>query len=102
MKSKVTISILLFLFSFGWLKGSAKQTNAFSAKQAVDYALKNSATVKNALIDIQLQQQQNREITASAYPQITGSGSVTYNPNVAVQTFPNFIAAGTYGVLAQN
>ncbi|MDB5221859.1 MAG: TolC family protein [Chitinophagaceae bacterium] len=102
MKPKLTISILLFLFSFGWMKGLAQQTNAFSAKQAVDYALKNSATVKNALIDIQIQQKQNREITASAYPQITGSGSITYNPNVAVQTFPNFIAAGTYGVLAQN
>ncbi|MEO8112496.1 MAG: TolC family protein [Ginsengibacter sp.] len=76
--------------------------NAFSAQQAVDYALQNAVQVKNALIDIKIQRQQNKEITASAFPQITGSGSVTYNPNVSVQTFPNFIAAGTYGVLVAN
>lgn len=76
--------------------------NAYSTKQAVDYALQNAVQVKNALIDIKLQQQQNREITASAFPQITGSGSINYNPNVATQTFPNFIAASTYGVLVQN
>ncbi len=80
---------------------TASHTNAFSAKQAVDYALQNAVQVKNALIDIKLQQQQNKEITAAAFPQVTGSGSVTYNPNVATQTFPNFIAASTYGVLVQ-
>ncbi|MEP7250819.1 MAG: TolC family protein [Ginsengibacter sp.] len=77
-------------------------TNAFSAQQAVDYALQNAVQVKNALIDIKIQRQQNKEITASAFPQISGSGSVNYNPNVGVQTFPNFIAAGTYGVLVAN
>ncbi len=81
---------------------TATHINAFTAKQAVDYALQNATQVKNALIDIKLQRQQNREVTASAFPQITGSGSANYNPNVAVQTFPNFIAAGTYGVLAAN
>ncbi len=79
----------------------AQQTNAFSVKQAVDYAVKNSPQVKNALIDIQMQRQTNREITASAYPQINGSMNLGFSPNVAVQTFPNFIAAGTYGVLMQ-
>ena len=34
-------------------------------------------------------------------PQLNGNIGATYNPNVAVQVFPNFIAAGTYGVLAQ-
>lgn len=76
--------------------------NAFSAKQAVDYALKNAVQVKNALIDIELQKQVNKEVTAAALPSITGSGSLNYNPNVAVQTFPNFIAQGTYGVLLAN
>ncbi|MEO8567643.1 MAG: TolC family protein [Ginsengibacter sp.] len=96
---------ILFLSSISFISvaqtDSASHTNAFSAKQAVDYALQNAVEVKNALIDIKLQQQQNKEITASAFPQITGSGSVTYNPNVAVQSFPNFIAQGTYGVLVQ-
>jgi outer membrane protein TolC len=77
----------------------AQQRHEFSVQQAVDYARKNNAQVKNALIGIQLQQQQNREITASAYPQINGNMGAIYNPNVTVQQFPNFIAAATYGVL---
>ncbi len=107
MKAKrIAASIfILFLSSISFISvaqtDSASHSNAFSAKQAVDYALQNAVEVKNALIDIKLQQQQNKEITASAFPQITGSGSVTYNPNVAVQSFPNFIAQGTYGVLVQ-
>ena len=83
-------------------KTNVPQINAFSARQAVDYALQNAVAVKNALIDIKIQKQTNKEVTASALPQITGSGSVNYNPNVSVQSFPNFIAAGTYGVLVQN
>jgi hypothetical protein len=35
-----------------------------------------------------------------AYPQLNANFGTTYFPNVAVQSFPNFIAAGTYGVLA--
>lgn len=81
------------------LSAQAQQVNSFSVKQAVDYALKNSVQVKNALLDIQIQQQTNNEITARAYPQVNASVNVGYNPAVAVQTFPNFIAAGTYGVL---
>lgn len=82
---------------------SAAQDSAYqmSVKQAVEFASKNSAQVKNALIGIELQQQQNKEITAQAYPQITGTASANYYPNVAVQSFPNFIAAATYGVLQQ-
>ncbi|MEO6136826.1 MAG: TolC family protein [Ginsengibacter sp.] len=79
-----------------------KEIHSLSAKEAVDYALKNSVQVKNALLDIQTQEQTNREITASALPQISASGSLTFNPKVGVQTFPNFIAMGTYGVLLDN
>ncbi|MEO7961726.1 MAG: TolC family protein [Ginsengibacter sp.] len=93
---------LLLSFSAYAQKDSASAVHIFSAKQSVDYALQNAIQVKNALIDIKLQQQQNKEITASAFPQITGSGNINYNPNVATQSFPNFIAAGTYGVLVQN
>ncbi len=106
MKRIFEITICLGLSFFGF-EASAQTTNApavhaFTAKQAVDYALQNAVQVKNALIDVELQRQTNKEVTAAALPQITGSGSATYNPNVAVQTFPNFIAQGTYGVLVAN
>ncbi len=108
MKIKRAIRII-FCFFFMSLsitvigqQNNAAQTFTFSAKDAVDYALKNAVQVKNALLDIEQQKQTNKEVTAQAFPQITGSGSVNYNPNVSVQTFPNFIAQGTYGVLVGN
>ena len=77
----------------------AQQLNQFSVQQAVGYALKNSVAVKNSLLDMQIQKQTNREITAAAFPQISGSLATNHFPDVAVQSFPNFIAQGTYGVL---
>lgn len=102
--TKIIFSFSLFAISFiaNAQKTNTPQTNAFTAKQAVDYALKNAVQVKNALLDIELQRQTNKEVTAAALPQISGSGALNYNPNVAVQTFPNFIAQGTYGVLVAN
>ena len=80
---------------------NAQQLNSFSVKQSVEYALKNSIQVKNALLDIQIQRQTNKEVTSAAFPQLSGNVNANYNPNVAVQTFPNFIGAATYGVLEQ-
>ncbi|HTD93686.1 MAG TPA: TolC family protein [Chitinophagaceae bacterium] len=71
----------------------------FSLQQAIDFAAKNNVDVKNALLDVKLQQQVNREVTASAYPHINGSIGATYNPNVATQVIPNFISPATYQVL---
>ena len=78
---------------------NAQVTNYFSLKQTVDYGIKNAVQVKNALLDIKIQAQTNRGITAMALPQINGSISTTHFFNVAVQTLPNFIAPSTYQVL---
>ena len=78
------------------------QVNRFSVQQAVDYAMKNAVQVRNALVDIKIQQQTNREITASAFPQINGSASLNHFPNIAVQSFPNFISPSVYNVLTEN
>jgi outer membrane protein len=94
------ICLALFSFTAG-AQDTLKGRHEFSVQQAVEYAKRNSVQIKNALLGVELQKQTNREITAAAFPQINGSLSTTYNPNVAVQTFPNFIAAATYGVLAQ-
>lgn len=73
--------------------------HAFTAQQAVDYAMKNNVQVKNALLGIKLQQETNRQVTAAAFPHINGSISTTVNPNVATQVIPNFISPATYQVL---
>ncbi len=93
---KGTIALMFCLAS---LFAQAQQKHEFTATEAVEYARKNNVLVKNALLDVQLQAQTNREITANAFPQINGSAGVNYTPSIAVQRFPNFIAAGTYGVL---
>lgn len=92
------ISLLALITSLA-IGACAQQRHEFSVAQAVDYARKNNLQIKNALVGVQLQLQTNREITASAYPQINGNVAFGYNPKVAVQQFPNFIAAATYGVL---
>jgi len=94
-------SAVFVLLVFAHIAYAQDTTYAMTVKEAVEYATKNSYQVKNALIGIDLQRQQNREITAAAYPQLNGSASTTYYPNVAVQSFPNFIAAAAYGVLIQ-
>ena len=60
----------------------------FSVRQAVDYATKNNVQVKNALLNVQVQEQTNRELTAAALPQISGSGSMTYNAKLPVSIIP--------------
>ena len=73
--------------------------NRFSVTQAVDYGMKNSAQVKNALLDVLIQQETNKDITSAAYPQITGNVSSTHYFNIPVQTIPDFISPATYQVL---
>ncbi len=77
----------------------AQQKNEFNIKQCVDYAVKNSVTVKNALIDVQIQQQVNRQITSAAFPQINGSIGTTHYFDIPVTTLPDFISPATYKVL---
>ena len=93
--------LLMIFSSLLFTVAAAQDTNAFTVQQAVDYAKKNSIRVRSALIDVELQRQTNKEITARAYPNISASGTLIHFPNVAVQTFPNFISAATYGVLSQ-
>jgi outer membrane protein len=77
----------------------SQTSNQFSVKQAVDYGLKNSTAVKNALLDIKIQQQVNREFTANAYPQLNATISGTHYFDIPVTSLPNFISPATYQVL---
>ena len=69
---------------------NAPKVNSFTVQQAVDYAKQNSAQVKNALLDILIQKQVNRDVTSIALPQINGTASLTRNLDIPVQTIPNF------------
>ncbi len=94
----LTAAILLL----GLQHAGAQQVNNFSLQQTLDYGLKNAVQVKNALIDIKLQQQTNREITANAFPQINGNVGATHFFNIPVTSLPDFISPSTYQVLVDN
>jgi outer membrane protein len=91
--------LLLFLTGLAVHYSTAQETqHAFSARQAVDYALKNSSRVKNALTDIKIQLQTNREVTAAALPKLDGYVSGTNYMDIPTQLIPGefFQQPGTY------
>lgn len=73
------------------------ETHAFSLQQILEYAAHNNVQVKNALLDIQIQEQTNREFTGSAYPQISASGSLVYNAKLPVSLVPAEFFGGQPG-----
>jgi outer membrane protein TolC len=99
-KQMILVGLLSGIFvTVNGQKDSISKIHYFTAKEAVDYALQNAVQVKNALIDIQLQQQQNKQITAQALPQINGSVSFTDYLSIPTQLIPaEFVGgpAGTY------
>src|SRR5690606_6624104 len=66
----------------------AQEVHHFTVQQALDYAQKHNLQVKNALIDILIQQQSNRQITAAAFPQISANGSLVDNLKLQTQLLP--------------
>ena len=71
--------------------------HSFTAQQAVDYALQNATQVKNALIDIKLQYQQNKQITAAAFPHINGNVGLTDYLSIPTTLIPAEFTGGPPG-----
>lgn len=104
---KTAVSLIMVTLTLSWFRGLAQSQDSvtihyFTAKQAVEYALNNSETVKNALLDIRQQAMTNKEVTAAALPSVNATSSLNINPKVPTFTFPNFIAQSTYAVLIAN
>ena len=94
-KMKLMAVVLLITGSSAY----AQQRKAYSAKQAVEHAMKNAVDVKNALLDIEIQRATNKEITAIALPQATASINGTHFIDIPTTTLPDFISPSVYGVL---
>jgi len=76
----------------------ASRIHEFSLAQAIDYASRNSVLVRNALLDLQIQEESNRATTSQALPQVTGNAGITDNLQIPTQLVPGeFIGQpGTY------
>ena len=71
----------------------------FTIQQAVDYARKNNLQVKNALLNVQIQKQTNRDITSAALPQVSSNAGLTNFLTIPTSLIPGEIfgqPAGTY------
>ncbi len=99
MKRLSLLLILLMLFTTQGL--IAQETHAFSLQQALDYAKKNNVQVKNALLDVKLQEEVNREVTGNAYPQLSASGQLTYNAALPTSLVPAEFFGGQKGEFAR-
>jgi len=55
----------------------AQEATVLTLEDAMNYAVKNNATSKNARLDILIQQAKNAEITGLALPNISGKGEFT-------------------------
>ena len=99
MKKQRIYSLFILSLPFFTTVVNAQKVNQFSIQQAIEYAKKNSVQVKNALLDVLIQKQTNRDITSIALPQINGSGSVNDYLNIPTTLLPGQIVglpAGTF------
>jgi outer membrane protein len=75
---------------------NAQTKNEFSIQQCVNYGMKNSIAVKNALLDMQNQVEVNREITSSAYPQLSADGNFNDFFSIPTQVVPGAAVGDTF------
>ena len=79
------------------LASSAQAIHSFSIQEAIAYATKNNVQVKNSLLDLQIQQQTNKSITAGALPSLSGSAGTTVFFQTPVTIVPGEFFGGPPG-----
>ncbi len=80
---------------------ASPERHEMSIQQAIDYARQHNVQVKNALLDLRIQEQTNREVTGTAYPQLSASGSLTYNYKLPVSLVPAEFFGGAPGTFQE-
>lgn len=94
---KKIIVIVTALFVTAAQAQEQPTVHAFSLADAVSYAQKNNVQVKNALLDIDIQTQTNREIAAAALPTVNTSLSGTNFLTIPTSLLPGQIFGGAAG-----
>jgi len=74
MSKKITL-LLIFLYSI--IGFSQEFTKRFSLQEAIDYAIENNRTAKNAALDVEAAKKQKWETISTGLPQI--NASIGYN-----------------------
>ena len=97
MQSKTILNLLGLLLFINSVHGQTVSSHKFSLQQTIDYAKKNNMQVKNALLNIKIQEQTNRGITAAAYPSISANVGTTYYIDIPTSLIPGQIFGGAPG-----
>lgn len=95
----LSVGLLLILISgsLGTYAQEGRKIETLSIQEAVAYAKQHSYQVKKVLEDIRIQQQVNREVTASALPQVNGSFNFINNIKLPVSLVPGEFFGGSPG-----
>ncbi|MFB6457603.1 TolC family protein [Chitinophaga sp. Hz27] len=84
------LSLVVWLIPFATIHAQQQvspEPIRLSAKDAVEYALANQATIKTAKLDELIQLAKNKEVSGMALPSINGTGQYQYNPITQKQQF---------------
>lgn len=79
-----------------------QKVHQLTVKEAVDLAFNNVADLKNAKLDYQIAEARNKEITAAAYPQLSGSIGGNHYLSLPLIQFPDATEQAIYKVLKDN
>ncbi len=90
--------LLVTLFGLPVIAGAQQRYN-ISAKEAVDIAFKNVASLKNARVDYQIAEARNKEITGMAFPQISATLQGNHYLSLPLIQFPDATETSVYNVL---
>ncbi len=76
-RNRLYFVLPLFAVSSAW-----GQVKSLTARQAVEYAMQNNPTIKNAVIETEISKAKVMETTAAGLPQISGSATLLHYPEV--------------------
>jgi outer membrane protein len=98
--NRISRGLLVLLGSTILLQANAQKVpelHSFSVKECIEYSRQHNVQVKNALLDLQIQEQTNKSITAGALPSVTATGSSTDFLKTPVTLVPAQFFGGTPG-----
>ena len=93
-----SLLLLLLCFNLGFAQ---QQSKSFSLQEAIDYALENNRTAKNAARDIEAAKQQKRETTATGLPQLDGNINYQNFLKQQVTVIPSEVLGGNPGEFSE-
>jgi len=110
MRSKLCIWVTCLLAVVHTQAQRPQARLSMSLNDCLEYAEKNQVKIKKSLLDQQLTDAQNKEVTGLALPQLSAKGGINYAPLVAAFVVPNFMkemiagnpAAGADGMVKQS